>query len=444
MASTTTDTPAPRASRGGFLRRHWVAFVASAAVLAILTSAAVLWWIPSRVERVVRELEHRAGDLLALEIRHSAAVLDGTRRLVVTDLVAAAEGDAPDAPLFSCRRMEVDFDPFALRDGVPTLLGVRLEGVQVHLLAEPGGNDNFRATARGVLDLLRRTGGPAEGGERSRLVRLLSQLPPVEATDVSVVAHLERGAEDEGTRSLVRIAWRRGTVSAANPSATGVEKRLQIHARFEDEDAGGTVRLDAELDRGAGTASATFRTERGLPVVLGPASLRLDGATWVRGRMLDVEAGLLRVPVPDVTALERAAEALMGDAAAAKAVGERLRAGMRRASELQERLRDMAGKAREGLVSLGYTPSVVDRVVTGWTGGLTSLVHGLREPLRRDEVSFDRVRLSRTRDGEQALEVWMFHLLQAGDAELWCRARRDLDTGDVAATWRVGLVPLGL
>ena len=449
---TSTNNPSVSSpdtrDRPGFFRRFWIPMLTVFLILAALAAAAVFWWIPTRVERMVKSLEHRAGELLALDITHSAAYLEGTTRLVIENLTATADSSPDDGPLFIARRVEVDFDPFAIKDSVPTLLGVRFDGVYIQPWAPADGPDNFSETVRGALKLLQRRSG-GDGGEKpSRLVRLLKQLPPMEFRDVSFLGHFERGSSADGTFSVVHFRWTGGVISAANPSDSGLEKRLRFRADFEDTLAGGQVRIEGELNRDQNTAHASARFQAGLPVVAGPATLRLDGLTWVRGQMLEVDIGDLRVDVPPATELARIAGTILGQDGDGGGRAAALRARIERVQgEIVARLATLktrAEQARGALVGLGYDAASVDRTIAGWSQDLFDLVTALAEPLHRTEVAFHKVRLTRIRDVDGGAQVWVLHLFQAGEAEIWFRVRQDLDTRDLAVKWRLGYTPLGL
>jgi hypothetical protein len=450
MTETSRSSKRPRGAvpRRGFFRRNWIILLTIVLVLATLTAAAVFWWVPTRVERIVKAMEHRAGELLALDISHGEVHLEGTTRLVLTDLSATATDAPDDGPLFTARQVLVDFDPYTFKDGVPVLLGVRIDGVQVQVWASPDGRDNFRETARGVLDLLRKSGGAGDPGKTpSRLVRLLKQLPPVELRDVTIRGHLERGTTADGTRTVVHFRWEHGTINAANPSDSGLEKRLRFTAAFDDAlNANGPVRLEGELNRDAGTANLSARFQKGMPLEVGPATLRLDSATWVKGQLLEVNIGDLVTDIPTLDDLVRIAAAVMGDAgkARAAAVVSRLVAGRDAVAARLTALQERAGQGRDALVSLGYDAATVDRVVDGWTEGAVGLATALTEPARRTSVTFDKVRLTRVRDADAGADIWVLHLLQAGEAEVWGHIRRDVDTRDLAIKWRLGYAPLGL
>jgi len=425
-----------------------------AAAAATLAAAAAFWWVPTRVERIVKGLEHRAGELLALDICHGEARLEGTTQLVIEDLSATASAIPADGPLLTVRRIEVDFDPYTFKDGVPVLLGVRVEGAQVQLWAAADGRDNFRETAKGISELLRRSAAdPSSAKKPSRLVALLKQLPPVEARDVTVRGHFERGSAADGTRTVAHFRWERGVVTAANPSESGLEKRMRFQARFEDAlDQGGQVRLDGELNRDAGSAQFSARFHRGLPVETGPATMRLDSVTWVKGQLLEINVGDLRAAVPAVDDLVHIGGRLMGEDGEARAadLAARFRNALDQTLSRIVDLKRRAGTARDVLVSLGYDAASVDRVLSGWTRGTADLLAALAEPLQRRSVTFDKVRLTRVRDHEAGANatatasIWVVHLLQAGEAELWAHLRRDEDPRDLAIKWRMGYAPLGL
>lgn len=450
MTESSRPSKAPRGDspRPGFFRRYWVILLTIVLVLAALSAAAVFWWVPTRVERIVKAMEHRAGALLALDISHGEVHLEGTTRLVLTDLSATATAAPDDGPLFSARQVVVDFDPYTFKDGVPVVLGVRIEGVQIQVWAAPDGRDNFRETASGVLELLRKSDGAGEPGTTpSRLVRLLKQLPPVELRDVTVRGHLERGTDADGTRTVVHFRWEHGTIAAANPSDSGLEKRLRFTAAFDDALSGnGQVRLEGELNRDAGSANLSARFQKGLPIEIGPATLRLDSATWVKGQLLEVNIGDLVTDIPALDDLVRISGAVMGDDGEARAAAVVARVAAARA-RLVARLASLRGKVdqgREALLSLGYDATSVDRVVKGWTAGAVDLLTALSEPARRTSITFDKVRLTRVRDSDAGADIWVLHLLQAGEAELWGHVRRDVDTRDLAIKWRLGYTPLGL
>ncbi|MFH1529697.1 MAG: biosynthetic peptidoglycan transglycosylase [Pseudomonadota bacterium] len=446
-ARKPSRTDRGRAGRPGFFRRYWVILLTLVLLLAALSAAVVFWWVPTRVERVITAMEHRAGELLALDISHRSAHLEGTTRLVIEDLSATATAAPDDGPMVTARRILVDFDPYTFKDGVPVLIGVRIEGVQVQVWAAADGRDNFSETTQGILDLLRRSSDGDGGKKPSRLVRLLKQLPPVEIRDVTVRGHFERGTTADGTRTVVHLRWENGTIEAANPSETGLEKRLRFRALFDDAlNRNGRVRLEGELNRSADTASLSARFERGLPVEAGPATLRLDGVTWVKGQLLEVNIGDLQTDIPAMDDLVRLGGALMGvdgETRAAALAGRIIQARDQALARLLG-LAKRAEQARDALVSMGYGAASVDRTVAGWSDGVGDLLTALTEPTRRTSVTFDKVRLTRVKDHDAGAEIWVLHLLQAGEAEVWGHIRRDVDTRDLSIKWRLGYTPLGL
>ena len=157
----------------GFFRRNWPVLTAGLLAALVMLAALGYWWlVPAYVERLVNSVFSSVSKLTDAKVGSDSVELEGLNRLVLKGISVGPK----DRPVLYFDTVELLIDPFSFREGLPTVVKVRGDGVHVAVFRHLDGSDNLSPLVARVREKLGQKGG-AGGGRSGRLAALLRQKP---------------------------------------------------------------------------------------------------------------------------------------------------------------------------------------------------------------------------------------------------------------------------
>jgi hypothetical protein len=376
--------------RRGFFRRNWLVLLAALVALVIsLGAVGYGWLLPTVVEKVVRDLEGSLGRIAGAEVVHEAVRVEGLDRMVMEGLAVTVEGN----PLVRVERAEVDFDPFAFTEGLPTVLQVTFSGVAVSAVRFEDGRDNVTPVLRALAAYLarERTGE----GEASRLARLLRQMPVIEMDDLQVAVALEEGGE---RAEVLRLA--RGTLRAENPNLSRREREYAVEIAFLEANGASRATIQADLDISDRAAQVQADFSPPMYLAVKGQEVQVEQFRFRSGEFVELSLGRMALsnPLADASLLQALVARTGGNA-----VGTGLAGRLQELVRVDQLIDGLFAKVRPQLVRLGYPKGVWEQYVQGIKRSGTKLVQRLLSEADGDRLVIDSARIlylvSETRSG---------------------------------------------
>jgi len=326
----------------GFFRRNWFVMVIGLICLLVLSGAfAYWWWVPRYVQSVVVSMEKSMERITGVPVAHASVELRGLDRL---QLGGITMGDGEDT-LLTIDSVEVEFDPFAFSEGLPTVLLISADGVAVKAVRYADGTDNVSMVARSIINYLNR---PRDGdGEASKLARLLRQTPAVRMSAVEVVVE-EDGVE--GRTGIVHLSG--GRFEAENPGVTLLERKYAIEAEFAVKGGSTRARISCDVDISERQAQVKADFAPPLYVPFRGQEFELEELSYRSGEFLEARLGRVALtnPASNRNVLDELLARVMPPAGAGG-----------QARTLNGLAETLSGKVRPLLARAGYSPEVWKR-----------------------------------------------------------------------------------
>ncbi len=387
----TSQKQSPFERRIGFFRRNWIVLaLALPALLVLLVAFAWWWWLPAYVDGAVRDMEGTVARIMGTEVTHSKVTLEGLDRLHVEGLRIGAES----SPLCTLATLVVEVDPFTLSEGLPTVLQVVANDVDVRIVARADGSDNLRpvlASIRAYLDRDR-----SGGGEASRLARLLRQTPALQLNGITVSLIQE---SQTGSDKLLTLAG--GTVRAENPNVSLRNRAYLLDATFLEANGKSRLTLQADLDIDRRQAQLQAEFKPGMYFAWRGQEVAVEEFRFRSGEFVELSLGRtsLTNPLEDAALLNQLL-ASFGNGKTLLALSGGLLDGL---AQRRSQVARLVGVVEPRLVALGYAPELLTRFVKATERFTTRLLQRLLSEAEGEHLVLDSVKMvyliSQTRSG---------------------------------------------
>lgn len=346
--------------------------------LSVLAVLAWLWVVPMVLDRVTQSMVSGLQRISGAAVTCGKASLVGLGQVTIRDLQVTSNGH----PLMNIPVLVARVDVLAIREGLPTVMGIQADGVQVTVVRDEDGNDNLTPVLRSVRDYLNRerTGdAPA-----TLFARLLRQTPPVTMNQLGVTFQRRLPGNSDWIRELELVD---GRVVAANPGITSWERGYVVEARFYEKIRDVQLQLDVDADIDRRIVQGVVHCQPPLALTYDGSSAEIKEVRFRSDEFVELQLGRVSVSNPvrgpaDAMRLLRTALAAVGHEDVAARVDR---------FNLPALLDGISGKIGSQLVALQYRPEVWERFDGSARRWLEDLVRAALTDATAETIDVDAV-----------------------------------------------------
>ncbi len=378
-----------------FIKRNWPIWTIGSVAL-LITAGALMWWVwlPGKLESLVTRVEGSVEKLTGAPMTHQKLELHGLERLTMEGVVFGAA----ESPLFKASRIDVDIDPWAYDDGLPLVLAVRLDGVELMAVRNADGTDNVTPIVKTVIEKLSQKG---DGGPPGLLSRLIRMSPRIIMENVSVqVVQLPDADADSKAEPQEIVHFINGKVDIYNPGLAKSERKLQLDAGFESLTGESKARFAMDIDLSKRGVQALAEFTPPLPIRALGHSVDVEKVQFKKDEFVEVVLSKAVLENPMSTP-ERFRSVLLKAAGAAGVAGAE--ALVDRALNPQNEVAALMAPLKQRMASMKYPPETYQRLQSDVEHLVTSIARRLPQEAEFETIEFDGVRMllteSRTPSG---------------------------------------------